>query len=123
VTASLRQLWDKIAPALAHGHYAVFSGASGAEPATGEERVFLAALPGVAVRAPGSYVGHGPEPQFAMNVALATLALNHGALYPPCDRSGLETNMAGRLTQAVVTGVGHWRGEGLALVEALKETA
>ena len=57
VTASLRQLWDKIAPALDAGHHAVFSGASGAEPSTGEERAFLAALPGVAVRAPGSYVG------------------------------------------------------------------
>jgi 3-oxoacyl-[acyl-carrier-protein] synthase II len=126
VTASLRQLWEKVAPALNAGHCAVLSGASGAEPATGEERAFLAELAGVAVRASGSYVGHGPEPQFVMNVALATLALEHGALYPPCDRSGLEKNMDHRLTQVLVTGVGHWRGEGLALVEAVqnhKETA
>jgi len=119
VRQSLRGLWEKIAPSIASGHYAVFSGASGAEPATGEERAFLAEL-GVAVRAPGSYVGHGPEPQFVMNLALATLALGHGALYPPCERTGVERNMEGKLTQVVVTGVGHWRGEGLALIEAAR---
>jgi 3-oxoacyl-[acyl-carrier-protein] synthase II len=119
VTAALRRLWEKIAPRLADGRYAVLSGASGAEPATSEERAFLAALPGVAVRAPGSYVGHGPEPQFAMNVALAALAIGHGGLFPPCDRTGLEKAADQKVTQVVVTGVGHWRGEGLALVEAV----
>jgi 3-oxoacyl-[acyl-carrier-protein] synthase II len=118
ITQSLRRLWEKIAPSIDAGHCAVFSGASGAEPATREERAFLAEL-GVAVRAPGSYVGHGPEPQFAMNAALATLALSHGGVYPPCDGSGVEKNMNGRLTQVVITGVGHWRGEGLALIEAV----
>ncbi|MBV9430151.1 MAG: beta-ketoacyl-ACP synthase [Bradyrhizobiaceae bacterium] len=116
VKQSLQRLWDKIEPSLDAGHFAVFSGASGAEPATAEERAFLAEL-GVAVRAPGSYVGHGPEPQFAMNAALATLALSHGKLYPPCDRSGVEKDMAGKFNQVVLTGVGHWRGEGLALIE------
>jgi len=120
VTASLRRLWEKIAPALEEGRYAVFSGASGAEPATAEERAFLTELSGVAVRAPGSYVGHGPEPQFPMNVALAALAIAHGGLFAPCDRTGLEKGMDATLTQVVVTGVGHWRGEGLALVEAVR---
>jgi 3-oxoacyl-[acyl-carrier-protein] synthase II len=119
ITQSLRRLWEKIAPSLDTGHYAVFSGASGAEPATGQERAFLAEL-GVAVRAPGSYVGHAPEPQFAMNAALATLALSHGALYPPRDGTGVEKNMDAKLAQIVVTGVGHWRGEGLALIEAVR---
>jgi 3-oxoacyl-[acyl-carrier-protein] synthase II len=118
VTQTLRGLWGKIAPSLAPGHHAVFSGASGAEPSTGEERALLAEL-GVAVRAPGSYVGHAPEPQFVMNIALATLALGHGALYPPSEASGVEKNMDATLKQIVVTGVGHWRGEGLALVEAV----
>ena len=119
ISQSLRGLWEKIAPSIDAAHCAVFSGASGAEPATGEERAFIAEL-GVAVRAPGSYVGHAPEPQFAMNAALATLALSHGAVYPPCDRTGMEKNMDGRLTQIVITGVGHWRGEGLALIEAVQ---
>ena len=119
ISQSLRGLWEKVAPSIDAAHCAVFSGASGAEPATGEERAFIAEL-GVAVRAPGSYVGHAPEPQFAMNAALATLALSHGAVYPPCDRTGMEKNMDGRLTQIVITGVGHWRGEGLALIEAVQ---
>jgi 3-oxoacyl-[acyl-carrier-protein] synthase II len=54
-----------------------------------------------------------------MNIALAALALKHGKLFAPVpDASGLEQPMNGALTQAIVTGVGHWRGEGLALVEA-----
>ena len=70
------------------------------------------------MRATGSYLGHGAEPQFVMNVALAAVALGHARLFPPCDSTGLERPMAGDLRQVVVTGVGHWRGEGLALVEA-----
>ena len=54
-----------------------------------------------------------------MNIALATVALDHGSLFPPCDTSGLERPMTGKLDQILVTGVGHWRGEGLALVERI----
>ena len=46
-----------------------------------------------------------------------TVALGHGSLFPPADASGLEQPMSGNLSQVVVTGVGHWRGEALALVE------
>jgi 3-oxoacyl-[acyl-carrier-protein] synthase II len=53
-----------------------------------------------------------------MNVAIAALVVSHGSLFPPCDASGVERPMAGPLPQAVVTAVGHWRGEGMALVEA-----
>ena len=52
-----------------------------------------------------------------MNIALAVIALGHGSLFPPCDSTGLERPMNGQLSQVVVTGVGHWRGEALALVE------
>jgi 3-oxoacyl-[acyl-carrier-protein] synthase II len=117
VTATLSALWDKIKDKIKAGHAAVFSGATGVEPATAEERVFLEARPDLAVRATGSYLGHGAEPQFIMNVALAAVALGHGSLFPPCDASGLERPMVADLSQVVVTGVGHWRGEALALVE------
>ena len=117
VTAALGRLWDKVKQGVRPGNAAVLSGATGAAPATAEERVFLAAHDDLAVRATGSYLGHGAEPQFVMNVALAAVALDHGSLFPPCDASGLEKPMAGDLQQVVVTGVGHWRGEGLALVE------
>jgi 3-oxoacyl-[acyl-carrier-protein] synthase II len=95
----------------------VLSGATGASPATAEERKFLESHDGLAVRATGSYVGHGMEPTFPMNVALATVALGHGSLFPPADSTGFERAMSGPLNQVLVTSVGHWRGEGLALVE------
>ncbi len=117
VTASLARLWDKLKDKVKAGGAAVLSGASGANPATAEERAFLSTHDGLAVRAAGSYVGHGIEPQFPINVALATVALQHGSLFPPCDSSGMERPMSGDLTQVLVTSVGHWRGEGLALVE------
>jgi len=119
VRTALERMWDKIAPQLKAGHCAVISGATGAEPVTSEERAFLSEHPDVPVRATGSYVGHGVEPQFPLNVALAAVAVSHGQLFPPADGSGLEKPMAGTLSQAVVTGVGHWRGEGLALIEAV----
>jgi 3-oxoacyl-[acyl-carrier-protein] synthase II len=117
VTAALTGLWDKLKSKIKAGHAAFISGASGAEPATAEEREFLEKHGELAVRATGSYLGHGLEPQFAMNVALAAVALGRGSLFPPYDSSGLERAMSGDLTQVLVTGVGHWRGEGLALVE------
>ena len=117
VTAALEGLWDKIKDKIKPGHAAVLSGATGAEPGTSEERAFLSSHGDLAVRATGSYFGHGLEPQFSMNVALATVALGHGSLFPPCDSTGLEKPMSGDLSQVLVTGVGHWRGEGLALVE------
>jgi 3-oxoacyl-[acyl-carrier-protein] synthase II len=39
-------------------------------------------------------------------------------LFPPCDPGERAAN--GPLTQVAVTGIGHWRGEGLALVEAVE---
>jgi len=116
VKASLQRMWHKLQ--LKSGEAAVISGATGAEPATAEERDFLHDHPDVPVRATGSYVGHGFEPQFPLNVAIAAIAVNRGSLFPPAG--GIERPMDGRLTQLVVTGVGHWRGEGLALVEAAR---
>ncbi len=119
ITDSLDKLWGKIAGTVDGKHAAFISGATGAEAATTEEKAFLAKHSALPVRATGSHIGHGMEPQFAMNIALAALALKHGKLFPPvADGSGIEQPMNGSLAQAVVTGVGHWRGEGLALVEA-----
>jgi len=117
ITQALERLWDSVKVGVDANHAAILSGATGANPATAEERVFLEAHRDLAVRATGSHLGHGLEPQFAMNIALATIALDRGSLFPPCDSTGLEQPMNGELRQVVVTGVGHWRGEGLALVE------
>jgi 3-oxoacyl-[acyl-carrier-protein] synthase II len=117
VTSSLDGMWGKIANRLQAGKAAIISGASGCAPATAEERTFLAKHPELVVRATGTYIGHAFEPQFPMNVALAAIAVGRGSLYPPAE--DFERTMSGPLTQAVVTSVGHWRGEGLALVEAV----
>jgi 3-oxoacyl-[acyl-carrier-protein] synthase II len=118
IGAALGKLWGKIGGKLKPAEAAVISGASGVAAATAEERAFLAEHKDIAVRATGTYLGHAFEPQFPMNVALAAIAVSRGSLYPPSDDSGVERAMQGPLKQAVVTSVGHWRGEGLALVEA-----
>jgi 3-oxoacyl-[acyl-carrier-protein] synthase II len=121
VTAALDRMWDKLSATttIDPAHAAVISGASGAEPGTSDERNFLAKHPGLPVRATGTHIGHGLEPQFSMNIALAAVATQHGKLFAPADGSGVEKDMTGTLRQAIVTGVSHWRGEGLALVEAV----
>jgi 3-oxoacyl-[acyl-carrier-protein] synthase II len=119
VTAALSRMWQGLAPRT--GGIAIISGATGAEPATGEERAFLQSLPDVPVRASGSYLGHGFEPQFAMNIALAALALGREKLYPPAATSRVEQGYEGPLDRIAVTAVGHWRGEGMALVERVTD--
>jgi 3-oxoacyl-[acyl-carrier-protein] synthase II len=113
--AMLERMWGELTPLLAVKRHAVISGSTGVDPATAEEREFLTRH-AVPVRATGTYMGHGVEVQFPMNIAIATLALRHGRIYPPTGAG--EAAMDGPLMQAVVTSVGHWRGEGLALVEA-----
>jgi 3-oxoacyl-[acyl-carrier-protein] synthase II len=53
-------------------------------------------------------------------LALAALSLSRGALFPPAAASPLEVEMSASPFQIVVIGTGHWRGEGMALVEAIK---
>ena len=119
VTAALARMWQSLAPQGARAGMAVISGATGAQPATNEERAWLKSLADLPVRATGSLVGHGLEPQFSMNIALATLALGRQKLFPPTDSSGVEREYEGPLKHVAVTAVGHWRGEGMALVEAV----
>jgi 3-oxoacyl-[acyl-carrier-protein] synthase II len=120
IAVALARMWQGLAPRRADGRLAVISGATGAEPATSEERAWLATIPDAPVRATGSFLGHGFEPQFAMNIALATLALGREKVFPPLDSSGVERAYEGPLDQIAVTAVGHWRGEGMALVDAVR---
>jgi 3-oxoacyl-[acyl-carrier-protein] synthase II len=120
VTEALAQMWRKLAPQRAATRLAVISGATGTEVATSGERAWLKTLPDLPVRATGSKLGHGFEPQFPMNIAIATLVLDRGKLFPAMDSSGVEQQHEGALDQVAVTSVGHWRGEGIALVEAVK---
>jgi 3-oxoacyl-[acyl-carrier-protein] synthase II len=119
ITAKLEQMWNQVAPQLNPKALAVISGASGEKSATEEERAFLSQRPELAVRATGSHLGHGLEPQFPMNIALAAISINQGRLFGTFDPTGLERPMEAPLRQVLVTSVGHWRGEGMALVEAV----
>ena len=119
ITGTLERMWSGIASRVKPENAALLSGATGVEPVTAEERAFLAKHPDLAVRATGTHLGHGLEPQFPANIALAAVALRHGRLFPPADESGVERAMDAPLRQVVVTSIGHRRGEGLALVEAV----
>jgi 3-oxoacyl-[acyl-carrier-protein] synthase II len=117
VTASLKALWSKLGKLKDKG--AIITGATGAEPVTSEERTFLGEHPDFAVRATGTSFGHTMEAQFPLGIGLAALAISRGALFPSNDSTGLEIEMPSPPTQIVVIGAGHWRGEGMALVEAI----
>jgi 3-oxoacyl-[acyl-carrier-protein] synthase II len=117
ITTSLETLWSRIG--IVGDSTNLITGVTGAEPATSEERAFLKEHPGCVVRATGTMFGHTMETQFPLGLALAALSISRGALFPPNDPTGLEVEMKGPPTQIVVTGTGHWRGEGMALVEAI----
>ena len=117
ITESLRKLWSSLGEI--RDGAAVLSGATGVEPVTSEERTFLGEHPDLPVRATGTRFGHNTDVQFTLGLGLAALSLSRGALFPPGDSSGVEIDMTGPPSQIVVVGTGHWRGEGMALVEAV----
>jgi 3-oxoacyl-[acyl-carrier-protein] synthase II len=117
VAATLERLWSKLGKLESNG--AVITGATGAEPVTSEERAFLGKHPDFAVRATGTTFGHTMETQFPLGLGLAALSISRRELFPPNDSTGLEIEMSVPPTQIVVIGAGHWRGEGMALVEAI----
>ena len=118
IAKSLEQLWPKLGTLGADG--GLITGATGAEPVTSEEKAFLQKHPGYAVRSTGTIFGHMLETQFPLGLALAALSISRGALFPPNDPTGFEVEKAGAPNQIVVEGAGHWQGEGLGLVEAVK---
>lgn len=113
--ASAARQFDAMRALIDRPNAAVISAASGAGAATKEERAFLDGV-GLPVRASATALGHAVEPAFPAAVALASLAVSRGMLFPPLEPA--EAPMPARLVQAIVTGWGHWRGEATALVTA-----
>ncbi len=113
--ASLRRQWQKLSPQVDKAHAAVLSGASGLEPATAAELHVLKEI-GLPVRNTGTYIGHGVDAQFTANLAIGCAVLDHGKLFAPTGTGDMGASPPG-LSQVVVTGVGNWRGEGLALLD------
>jgi 3-oxoacyl-[acyl-carrier-protein] synthase II len=118
VTATLERLWPKLGQITGNG--AIITGATGVEPVTSEERAFLQKHRDLPIRATGTRFGHTFETQFPLGLGVAALSISRHALFPPLDSSGMEIEMAKPPSQIVVVGAGHWRGEGMALVEAVE---
>ncbi len=95
----------------------IYSGTTGFPELAARERAFLdARFPGLPQRAYGGLVGHGLEAHFPLGLALAALSLSNGVPAPAFDPS--EAPASGTLETAIVTTVGHARGEGLAVLSA-----
>ena len=71
-----------------------------------------------ALRAYGNAMGHGMEAQFGMGLALAAAAVSRGAMPAPAD-GGEKRPADFTPRQALVTTIGHVRGEGVGLLEAI----
>lgn len=94
VAASLDRMWREIG---VRNGATVLSGATGVKGPTEEEGDALARLaPGSRLHAVGDSVGHLVEPQAPLGVALAAALIDEGDA-----------------EEAVVTSIGHWRGEAL----------
>ena len=115
-TANAQAQWARMGAQVDAAHAAVISGASGVAAATAEERDFLATL-GLPIRGATTALGHSMEAAFIANLALAADAIRRGRLFAPLDPAG-EAPMDADLTQVLVTSWGHWRGEGMALLDA-----
>ncbi|MCK8786419.1 beta-ketoacyl-ACP synthase [Roseomonas sp. NAR14] len=127
IAQSARALAARLEPALGAGPLGILSGESGAQPATAEEEEFLASLAAphipsraVAIRRTAGLLGHSVEAAFPANIALGALALSHGAFPPSLDPA--DTGEAGPVDQILVTGIGQWRGEALALLDRIPES-
>jgi len=113
--ASLRRQWEALSPRIDRARAVVISGAAGFEPATSAELSVLKEI-GLPVRNTGTYMGHGVDTQFMANLGIGCAVLEHGKLFAPTG-TGDTGDSPPSLSQVIITGVGNWRGEGLALIE------
>ncbi len=125
-TAIAKTQFEELRKNIPAGPLAILTGASGIQPATNEERLFLEALieegfeP--AYRAYGSIFGQSVEAHFPVGVALAAMALSKGKFYQPFDTSGYEKTYTGDSRQILLNCWGGWRGEGMALIDTPSNT-
>lgn len=117
VKAVLGGLWETLGATEAPS--AIVTAASGAGASVAEEVAFLSDHAGIPVRAVGTSFGHLAEAQFPLALAMSALSISRGELFPPNDPSGFEAETKEKPARIVVVGVGHWRGEGMALVETV----
>ena len=96
----------------------ILSGATGIADLTQVERRALAArVPDAALRAYGTLIGHSFEAHFTAGLALAAAVLSRGTVPAPFGGGGEERPADFAPRSALVTSVGHARGEGVCLLE------
>jgi 3-oxoacyl-[acyl-carrier-protein] synthase II len=116
IARALTQLFESSTlPHIQTGKLPVWGGTSGVEPATSEELAFFDLLPAYGIdpdiRIYGDDLGHTVEAHFFAGLALAALATESGVRRQPRSQDTAK--------HALVTGTGYWRGEALALIEAI----
>jgi 3-oxoacyl-[acyl-carrier-protein] synthase II len=86
---------------------------------TSEEREFLAQLPGApTVRGTAAALGHSMEASFLGNLGLAITCLEQDSLFPPLsEQEPIEQRGGSTPDSLLITSWGHYRGEGMALIE------
>ena len=97
---------------------AILSGASGYADITGWEFDALRSRFGMeaAIRAYTSMVGNTIEANFPFGIALAAMALKNGSFYEPFEAAEKPVKIPP--SSILVSTAGHYRGEGMAMVEA-----
>jgi 3-oxoacyl-[acyl-carrier-protein] synthase II len=118
IEAALARLLQRALPVADPQTTAIISAACGAEPATSDEARALERT-GLAVRALASRIGHGVEAAFPAGIAIAALAVRNRSLFAAMPGVPIEAKNVTSLTRAAVTCVGHWRSEGVGVVEAV----
>jgi 3-oxoacyl-[acyl-carrier-protein] synthase II len=96
----------------------ILSGTTGFHDLAAREKSFFEAkFPQAAIRGFGGLIGHSVEAQFTAGIALAAMALGAGKPVAPFDKDH-EKAMPAPAGTALVTTIGHQRGEGIALLAA-----
>ena len=118
----LARVVETVSGTVAQGTAAVFSGASGVAPVTAAELGLFRSLQIGGdidyVWAYGDLLGHSVEAHFPAGVALAALALSAGSVSLGLVGGMAAVDETSTVDRILVTTVGPWRGEGLALLEA-----
>ena len=97
---------------------AIYTSATGVEPVTSEEAAALKAT-GLPVRSVVSRIGQTFESMFPFGIAFAALAISNGKIAAPMPNVPLESAGGDGVKSILVSTVGHWRGEGVGIVEAI----
>lgn len=121
--ANARVQFDRVKPQIGDGALGVLSGACGSGTITAEEKAFLEAVSGeisdTIVRGTGEAVGHAVEAAFLQNIVLGLDCLARSRMFAPLAADEPLERDAGdhEVNQILVTGWGHLKGEGMALLE------